>query len=138
MKPFLSQTIDMQISQENGYAGLSIMSNQDEKFDTFLKKHFEFPSDNFNEIIAFISKDREMKKIICNLPKIITEELEYDKLSLDFMKETDPNEKILEIIIYSDLNEGILLKKEDAISDGIINKFPNTTNEYIILVEPYA
>ncbi len=54
------------------------------------------------------------------------------------MKETDPNEKILEITIYSELKEDILLKKEDLISDGIIYDYPQPVNEYIILVESYV
>ena len=54
------------------------------------------------------------------------------------MKETDPNEKILEIVIYSKLNEDLLLKKEDLISDGIIDAYPQPVNEYIILVESYV
>ena len=53
------------------------------------------------------------------------------------MKETDSNEKILEIIIYSQLKDEIMLKKEDLISDGIIDNYPKPMNEYIILVESY-
>lgn len=113
------------------------MSKQDEKIIKFLKEHFKFPSDNLNEIKNFINDDSEMKKILCDLPKII-QELEYNKLSLDFMKETNHDEKILEIVIYSKLDEEILLQKEDYISEGIIDKYPNTKNEYIILAEHYV
>ena len=132
MRQNLSQSIEMQIPQENTYTGMNPMQKQDE----FLKTHFKFPSDNLDIIKEFISKDTEMKKILYDLPKIITTKLEYSQLSLDFMKETDPNEKILEIIIYSSLDEEILLQKEDIISESIIDKYPNTLTEYIILVEP--
>ena len=54
------------------------------------------------------------------------------------MKETDPIEKILEIVIYSKVDENILLEKEDIISDKLIDKYPKTILEYIILVEPYG
>ena len=66
------------------------------------------------------------------MPKIITNELEYSHISLDFMKETYPKEKILEIAVYSKLNYELLLKKEDIIIDGIIDNYPQPMNEYII------
>ena len=50
-------------------------------------------------------------------------------------KETDPSEKILEITVFSELESEILLKKEDLICDMIIDKYPKTIIEYIILVE---
>lgn len=134
MKPFISQKIEMQIPQENTYTGLTTIPD----INTFLKETYEFPSDNLSEIKEFITKDAEIKSIIYDLPKIITQELEYKRLSLDFLKETSPNEKILEITIYSNLNDELLLQKEDIISDDIIDKFPDTKNEYIILVEPYV
>ncbi|MBQ2654437.1 MAG: hypothetical protein IJF83_12850 [Methanobrevibacter sp.] len=136
-KNFSNRT-EMQISNENTYTGLTEMKNNDGNISTFLKENFEFPSGNFSEITKFIDKDLEMKRLFYNLPKIIAQELEYSQLSLDFMKETDPSEKILEIIIYSAEDEKTLLLKEDIISDGIVDEYPNTENEYIILVEPYV
>ena len=140
MKHVMSQKLEMQIPQENAYTGLTTMPDYNEKLTKFLKENFEFPSNNLNEIYEFICKDLELERIIYDLPKIITQELEYTQLSLDFMKETNPNEKILEITIYSNSksDKKILLQKEDIISDGIIDEYPNTKNEYIILVEPYV
>lgn len=138
MKPFISQRIDMQIPQENTYTRLTTMPKNKEDITTHLKETYEFPSDNLSEIKEFVILDEELKNIVYDLPKIITQELEYQQLSLDFLKETGPNEKILEITIYSNLNDELLLQKEDIISDGIIDKFPDTENEYIILVEPYV
>lgn len=59
------------------------------------------------------------------------------KLSIDFMKETDSNEKIPEIVIYSDLEPDQLLQKENMLCDMLIDKYPKTTIEYIILVDIY-
>ena len=53
------------------------------------------------------------------------------------MKETDSNEKILEIVIYSDLEPDQLLQKENMLCDMLIDKYPKTTIEYIILVGIY-
>ena len=118
MKQYSFQRQKMQIPQENVYTGMSIMKD----FDEFLKTHFKFPSNNL--------------KKINDLPTIISRELSYNQISLDFMKETDPNEKILEIVINSKLDEEKLLEKEDIISDGIIDNYPKPQKEYIILVEP--
>lgn len=136
MQQGYSQRIEMQIPKENIYTG-TVKPNQKDCLNEFLKSNFEFPSNNVVEITKFICKDTELEKIIKTLPKISSRELSSARLSLDFMKETDPNEKILEIKIFSKLKEEILLEKEDKISDALIDKY-QTVNEYIILVEPYV
>ena len=128
-----SKRLEMQIPQENIYTGFETI--QKDEFTVFIEKHFEFPSNNSDEINLFINEDAKMKKIIYDLPEIISSELTYSRISLDFMKETDPSEKILEIVVYSTSDEEILLQKEDEISDWIIDNYPNPKNEYIILVE---
>ena len=113
-----------------------IMSKQETKLIGFLKEQYKFPSTNLNEIKNFIDNDCEMKNLIYNLPKIITQELEHPQISLDFMKESNRDEKILEISVFTNLDEQTLLQKEDLLGDKIINKYPNTENQYIILLEP--
>lgn len=136
MQENYSQRLEMQIPQENIYTGLEI-TQKDNTFNEFLKNHFKFPSNNFDEVKRFINNDKEMKKIVNDLPTILSKEMDYNELSLDFMKETDPSEKILEIIIYSELESRMMLQKEDLICDMVIDKYPRTILEYIILVEPY-
>ena len=133
MQQNYSPRLEMQIPQENIYTGFETI--QKDEFTGFIEKHFEFPSNNADEINLFINGDAEIKKIIYDLPEIISSELTYSRISLDFMKETDPSEKILEIVVYSISNEETLLQKEDKISDWIIDNYPNPKNEYIILVK---
>ncbi|WP_405294517.1 hypothetical protein [Methanobrevibacter sp.] len=135
MKQNYAQSLEMQIPQENSYVELGIMDSRQYDLKEFLKKYYEFPSKNLEDIARYINFDSELKKIIYNLEKIISEEISYSKISLDFMKETDPREKILEIVIYCKLNEEMQFQKEDIISDKIIDMYPNTEKEYIILVE---
>lgn len=137
MQQKFTQRLEMQIPQQNTYPGATTMSDSKEKLETFLNQNFKFPSDNFKEIANFINKDNELKKLIYALPNEISSKFPYNEISLNFMKETDPSEKILEIVILSDLDEKILLEKEDLLSDEIIDKYPKTILEYIILVEPY-
>lgn len=131
-----SQRLEMQIPQENTYTGLEILQKEDITLEKFLKNNFKFPSSNFDEIKEFIGKDTEMEKIIFDLPEILSKELQYTNLAIDFMKETDPSEKILEIVVQSDLESKILLQKEDLICDTLIDKYPKSELEYIILVNP--
>ena len=135
LKQNFSQRVEIQIPKENRYIPVQIMKDNDIELEKFLKEHFEFPSDNLIEIIGFISEDEELEKIIYALPAIVSRYLTYDKITFDFMKETDSNEKILEIIIYSNLSENESFQKEDDISDGIIDNYPKTMSEFIILVE---
>ena len=78
----------------------------------------------------------ELEKMVIELPDNISSEITFNKISFDFMKETDPSEKILEIVIHTpEFNEKLLLEKEDNLIDELIDKYPKTVNEYIILVE---
>ena len=126
----------MQIPEETAYKEEYLMPKNNNQLERFLKDHFEFPSDNLNEIQKFIAQDNELEKIIYDLPQIVSNELTYNKISFDFMKETDLKEKILEMIIYSELESKILLQKEDLICNLLIDKYPKTLFEYIILVNP--
>jgi uncharacterized protein YggU (UPF0235/DUF167 family) len=137
MQQNFTQRLEMQIPKETAYTGLEIMQKGNSSLEEFLKNNFKFPSSNFNEIKGFIGKDKEMEKIIFDLPEILSKELRYTNLSIDFMKETDPSEKILEIVVYSDLESKILLQKEDLICDMLIDKYPKSKLEYIILVDPH-
>ena len=87
------------------------MQKENITLEKFLKDNFNFPSSNLDEIKGFIDEANEMEKIIFDLPEILSKELQYTNLSLDFMKETNPIEKILEIVVYSDLESKILLQK---------------------------
>ena len=129
--------LEMQIPQENTFIGMEIMQNSQNNFKEYLNQRFNVNSNNLNEICNFIENDNEMKKIICNLHNIISSELDYNRISIDFMKETDPSEKIIEIVICCNEESEILLEKEDLICDRIIDRYPKTEIEYIILVEPY-
>lgn len=135
MRQNFTQRLEMQISQENASSGSIFMANDNDLKD-FLKKHYDFPSNNLNEIKEFIEKDKELEKMVCELANTISNEIIISEISFDFMKETDPNEKILEIVIHTpESDEKSLLEKEDVLIDKIIDKYPKTMNEYILLVE---
>ena len=53
------------------------------------------------------------------------------------MQETDIEEQIFEITIFTKLKEKNMLEKEDTIIDKLIDKYPKIESEYIILVESW-
>lgn len=107
----------------------------EEKLNGFLKENYKFPSGNIKDISQFIQEDPELEKIIRDLPEIISRELSFTHITIDFMKEYETDEKILEIIIHCPLAEEMRFQKEDMISDGIIDSYSKTEHEFIILVE---
>ena len=78
-----SQRLEMQIPQENAFTGQEIMPKKNIIIEKFLKKHFKFPSRNSDEISQFIIIDKEMEKLIRDLPEVLSKELPYCKLTLD-------------------------------------------------------
>lgn len=94
MKQNFTQRLEMQIPHENTYSGLRFMVHE-KNLNDFLKKHYDFPSNNLDEINDFIKEDIELEKMVCELPDNISREIVFNKISFDFMKETDPMRKYL-------------------------------------------
>lgn len=130
-----SQKLEMQIPQENTYTGMTIMPRQEDNLNEFLKNHFNFPSNNLNQIKEFICKDLKMEKIIRGLPKIIAKEFQNAQITLDFMKYTSPNEIILKIAIRSQYDGETSSKKKDAILDELYSKYESPKQDYFITME---
>ena len=130
-----SQRIEMQIPQDNSYIGRTIMPKQEDKLNEFLKTHFNFPSDNLDEIQEFISEDREMERIVYGLPEIIAKEFPSSPITLDFMKYASPNEIILKISIKSQYNGEISSNKNDRILNCLYSKYKSPKKDYFITME---
>ena len=71
MKLFSSPKLEMQIPEENACNEGNFIPKNNNQLEQFLKNHFEFPSDNLNEIQKFIAQDDELEKIIYDLPQIV-------------------------------------------------------------------
>lgn len=128
-----SQRIEMQIPQDNSYIGKTIMPKQEDKLNEFLKTHFNFPSNNIDEIKEFICKDCEMEKIIYNLPEIIAKEFKKNPLSIDF---SDNDKREIEVIIPTSLNGKLSSDKQDLIEDTLYSNYSwNAVNKILVCVE---
>ena len=135
MQKNFSPRIEMQIPQENTYIGLLNRPNSTIKLEEFLNKHFEFPSNNLNDIKNFINEDTELEKIIYGLPKIIYKEFPQSPILLDFTEYSLPDENVLEIVIKSQYDGETTTNKKDMILNKIFTKYSKTTNEYFISME---
>ena len=128
-----SQRLEMQIPQGNRQAGTTIMPKQEENLDEFLKSHFNFPSNNANQIQEFICKDFEMERIIHDLPKIIAKEFPNDDLSIDF---ADNERKEIDVTIFTKLNGKLSSDKQDLIEEELFNNYSwNAVNKILVCVE---
>ena len=66
--------------------------NTDYKFNSdelteFLTDNFTIPDDNLNEISCFIGKDKELKRILFELPELIKKEFPNDEIQIRFIRD---------------------------------------------------
>lgn len=77
-----------------------------------------------------------MKKIIYDLPKIVSKEFHKTKILIDFVKYDYPHEKILKIIVKTEFDIETSINKEKILKDIVIDNYNTTKNEFFIRVEP--
>jgi hypothetical protein len=127
--------LEMQIPQENTYIGLTVDDTNDNNFEDFLDNNYEFPSGNANEIKEYIVEDSNLKRIICDLPKIISKEFSQSPINLDFMKYTPEDEVILQISIKTRYNGETSSAKKDIIIQELFNNYESPEKYYFITME---
>ncbi len=129
MQNCYSQKLEMQIPKGN----VNSLSNS--SIFGFLKSNFIFPSNNLNEIADFISGDLELKRMVYNIPELISSEFPNCPVALDFMKFTPPEEKILKIVVKTQGNVEESINKEALLKDKLLDDYNATENEFFIRVE---
>ena len=111
-----------------------IMPKQDKTIE-FIKKHFEFPSNNSEDIISYIREDGELEKIICDLPEIISKEFPQSPISLDFTKYSLSDEMELEISIKTPYDGETTSDKKDVILNEIFTNYASPEKYYFISMD---
>ena len=111
---------------ENNFGNTFMLKN-------FLLNHFDFPDDNFDEILNFISDDEEMVRMIFDVPDIFLHEGLTSKPMLNFMGYCDPGEVILEIIVYSDFDSDTSIQKRMFFLKYLIHHY-DVENDYVLMV----
>ena len=134
MQQNFTQRIEMQIPQENVYSGSGIIVDKENRLMDFLKNHYNFPSDNLNEILDYIEEDSKLERIIYEMPKIISKEFQKSPVSIDFMKYASPDETTLQITIKSPFDGETSGDKEDIILEELF-KYDSPDKHYFITME---
>lgn len=135
MRQNYSQRLEMQIPQETNYIGISNRPSIEVELKEILNNHFEFPSNNFEDIIKYIHEDNSLETLICDLPKIISKEFPQSPILLDLTEDSLPNENILQIAIKTPYDGETTSHKKDRIMDEIFSKYKSTKKYYYIHME---
>ena len=61
----------------------------------FLTDNYKIPDDNLKDILCFINKDKELKRIMIELPCFIRKEFPNDEIQIKFFEEFQQDELIL-------------------------------------------
>ena len=125
----------MDSPQYNTNIRQSNSQNINDELEEFLKKHFEFPSNNSDDIIAYINEDSILESIICDLPEIISKEFPQCPIKLDLMASALPNEIELEIEINTPFDGETTSDKKDMILEEIFSRYERPTKPYFISMD---
>lgn len=109
--------------------------NINAELEEFLKKDFEFPPNNSDDIIAYINEDSILGSIVCDLPEIISKEFPQCPIKLDLMASDLPDEIELEIEIKTHFDGETTSDKKDMILEELFSRYERPTKPYFISMD---
>ena len=104
-----------------------------ENLKNFIIDNFQIPDDDLERICEFIRKDGELVQIILKLPRIIQNEISYNKLQIKFFDEFQDDELVLEVTAFSSLEYDKLLDIEDDFIHKLYDEFEEESVDKIII-----
>ena len=102
--------------------------------EKFIKENFQIPNDDLKKICEFVSHDKELEKIIFELPNLIQKEITYDKLQIKFYEEFPEDYLQLEVNIFTSIDTLISLKIEDRLEQRLYELFESNSADKILLI----
>ena len=102
--------------------------------ENFIKENFQIPNDDLKKICEFVSHDKELEKIIFELPNLIQKEITYDKLQIKFYEEFQEDYLQLEVNIFTSIDTLISLKIEDRLEQRLYELFESNSADKILLI----
>ncbi|WP_292886760.1 hypothetical protein [Methanobrevibacter sp. UBA212] len=102
--------------------------------EKFIKENFQIPNDDLKKICEFVSHDKELEKIIFELPNLIQKEITYDKLQIKFYEEFQEDYLQLEVNIFTSIDTLISLKIEDRLEQRLYELFESNSADKILLI----
>ncbi len=118
---------------EHVFVPADIKTTSTENLKNFITKNFQIPDNNIEKICKFIKQDKELEKIIFELPDTIKNEVHYDNIQITFYDEFQEDELILEITIISKLDFNTQLKKEDEFIHILYKKYIESSVDKILI-----
>lgn len=100
----------------------------------FIMKNFQIVDDDLERICEFISKDKQLEKIIFELPHLIQNEVSYDKLQIKFYDEFQEDFLQLEVIILTSLDITTSLKVEDKLEKKLYESYDNNSADKLLII----
>ena len=102
--------------------------------EKFIKENFQIPNDDLKKICEFVSHDRELEKIIFELPNLIQKEITYEKLQIKFYEEFQEDYLQLEVNIFTSIDTITSLKIEDLLEHRLYELFESNSADKILLI----
>ena len=105
-----------------------------ENLEKFIKENFKIPDNDLERICSFIRKDRELEKIIFELPAIVQNKIQYKELQIRLYDEFQNEEYTqLEVIIFADTDVKTSLKLENELENELYDM--ESTDKILIIME---
>ena len=102
--------------------------------EKFIKENFQIPNDDLKKICEFVSHDKELEKIIFELPNLIQKEITYEKLQIKFYEEFQEDYLQLEVNIFTSIDTITSLKIEDLLEHRLYELFESNSADKILLI----
>ena len=102
--------------------------------EKFITENFQIPNDDLKKICEFVNHDRELEKIIFELPNLIQKEITYEKLQIKFYEEFQEDYLQLEVNIFTSIDTITSLKIEDLLEHRLYELFESNSADKILLI----
>ena len=112
---FIMQELEIPYRRKQQKIRLNNIKNECKKHKKFLKINFNFDKKDLDDICEIIVENSEMKRIIYDLPEIITKEIPKNRIGLN-VNRFFVGDEFLEIEIKSELDKDLAMEKENTIN----------------------
>ena len=103
----------------------------------FVLDCFKIPDNNLEEITSFIKKDKELEKIIYDLPNLIKKEFPKDDIQIKFYDEFQEYELMLEIGIFTSFDEESSFEKEKSLENYLYDNYDWDAVDKVLIIMEY-
>lgn len=100
----------------------------------FILQNFKMPNNDLERICNFISHDRELEKIIFELPNLIKNEVSFDKLQIKFYDEFQDDYLQLEVSIFTSTDIADSLKIEDKLEKQLYELYNSESADKLLII----